>query len=63
MEISKYGRERKEKNLFFMQQTNHVSHKSGQDVYFLVKGITLMGSITFIWNNDVFASLLTFDKS
>ena len=47
-----------------MQQTiNHVSHKSGQDVYFLVKGTTLMGSITFRRKNDVFASLLTFDKS
>ena len=38
-----------------MQQTNNVSHKSGQDVYFLVKGTTLMGLITFTWNNDVFA--------
>ena len=53
----------KKKHLVYMQQTNNVSHKSGQDVYFLVKGTTLMGSITFIWNNDVFASLLTFDKS
>ena len=55
---------RREKNNIFMQQTiNHVSHKSGQDVYFLVKGTTLMGSITFRWKNDVCASLLIFDKS
>ena len=55
---------RREKNNIFMQQTiNHVSHKSGQDVYFLVKGTTLMGSITLRRENDAFASLLTFDKS
>ena len=41
----------------------NVSHIRGQDVYFLVKGTTLMGSITFRRKNDVFASLLTFDKS
>ena len=60
MEISKCGEEKKN---IFMQQTNHVSHKSGQDVYFLVKGTTLMGSITFRRKNDVCASLLIFDKS
>ena len=41
----------------------NVSHVRGQDVYFLVKGTTLMGSITFRWENDVYASLLKFDKS
>ena len=41
----------------------NVSHIRGQDVYFLVKGTTLMGSITFRWKNDVCVSLLTFDKS